>query len=239
MLFRLKSLDEDTNIETHWTVGEEETENLGGIQTRADLPGENIHTNALQFVFKQEGKRLYNLTKTRALRLCSKTNRCVWTKDLKQASEFNFVLHQPALETSDDDKKIGKKNLEKEEDENKEKNKTRVYLVAEKDRLVLHKNGLFAPYHDLSQHLTFTKEDVQLLKPSSSVVNKAQQADDEVAADSDEDDRWGNWIYVLLVFFLVLLVYCIYLLDLATCVFSDCYRPKIDPALPAELSGCS
>lgn len=208
-MFRLTSLDPDTNIHTNWTVGESEREQLGGLQTRTDL-GENVRaSNSVQFLFRQDGKRLYNATKTRALYLCPESNRCKWTSSLEKASDFSFVRQKADSE--------------------------QVWLVAEKDRLVLGKAGKFEPYSELADPIDFTREMQQPVSTKQVTVKE----DPTVAAavvTSGEDDRWGNWIYVLLVFFIVLLLYFIYLLDLATCVFSSRYKPVISPEVHACVS---
>src|SRR5690349_13326902 len=116
-MFRLSSIDPDTNILTNWTVGDEEDTQLAGIQTRSDL-GESAPNNSLDYLFRQDGKRLYNATKTRALRLCPQTGKCRWTQDLDKASDFQFV----------------RQNTDSEQ----------VWLVAAQERLVLGKNGKFA-----------------------------------------------------------------------------------------------
>lgn len=210
-MFRLSSLDPDTNILTNWTVGDEEDTQLGGIQTRSDL-SEQPANNTLDYLFKQDGKRLYNATKTRALRVCPETRKCRWTRDLTKASDFQFV----------------RQNLASED----------VWLVASQERLVLGKNGKFAPYSDPSIPISFTREmqpEMHSSSSSSSSASLINAAAVNVTTTSQEDDRWGNWIYVLLIFFLVLLIYFIYLLDLATCVFSSKYKPVISP----EVADCS
>lgn len=212
-MFRLTSLDPDTNVQTNWTVGSEENEQLGGVQTREDLQEGDIRVgNTAQYLFKQEGKRLYNATKTRALRVCPLTKTCKWTKELDKASDFTFVRQQT--------------------------DKEHVWLVAENERLVLsHDSGRFQPYSDKLQAVHFLREPVaseSVFKSSLSSSSSSTEAV-AVAVTPTEDDRWGNWIYVLLIFFLVLLVYFIYLLDLATCVFSSKYKPKIS----AEVKACS
>ncbi len=201
-MFRLKSVDEDTNVETHWTVGETDEEQLGGLQTLASMQ-ENVRANAIQFLFRQHGKKFYNATKTRALKLCPIKRKCVWTKDLGQASDFNFVQHSA-----------------------KEPNK--VWLVAEQDRMVMQKNGEFGPYYDPSKHLIFVKEDVPILAPLATTGSSNTTAAATVVSTSDPQ-KWGSWIYIMLVIFIILLLYYIYLLDLATCVFAPGYCPKVEP----------
>lgn len=197
-MFRLVSLDEDTHVQTNWTVGEEENELLGGIQVlSSELQASHIGPSSTQALFKQEGKRLYNATKTRALRLCSETNRCKWTQDIEKATDFSFV----------------------------EQTKGQVLLMAERDRLVLHKNGTFQPFRGTGDTVLFSREYVP--SPVTTRSSTTTSSENEITVTATEDDRWGNWIYVLLVFFLVLLIYFIYLLDKASCVFSKNYSPPV------------
>lgn len=118
------------------------------------------------------------------------TNRTAYWTDPMKAARFHFVSQNPQQAPNE------------------------VWLVASDTQLVLDTKGQFNPPSSGSS-LTFTKEDASIESVSSLSLSSTSAPPATTSVKP-----WGKWIYIFLVFFLALLIYFIYLLDKAACLFS-------------------